>query len=124
MILAALPEAALVALIAGTLGALGTMYAARRSALTADKAVDVDADRVDVDHGAALLTGYDAFARNLTAELTATRARCDADIAAIRAEHARERERWAEDRADLETRIEELEAKVVALLSLRPPTTD
>jgi hypothetical protein len=108
-------EAALIAITTAALGAAGAMYAAWRSSRTTEQVAGHDAK---VNHSVALLTGYDAFAQRLTEEVDATRARCDQQIAAMRSEHARERQEWERERAKLEERIELLEAKVVSLLTL------
>lgn len=115
-------EGVAIAIVGGTLGAIGTMYAARRSSraaeVTATASAAGDLARAEVDHNVALLSGYDAFAQRLQAELDLTRQRCQAEIDGMRADHDAARARWARERAELEARVEELEAKVVALLTL------
>lgn len=65
---------------------------------------------------ATLLSSYDAFADRLQGELERVRKDCDGQIAAMRRQHHREREQWQAEKNELNERIDELEAQVVALI--------
>lgn len=69
---------------------------------------------------ATLVSGYTAFATKLQEELDRVRKSCQEQIDGIRREHAAERDVWHRERDELRERVEELEAQVVALLSLPP----
>lgn len=80
--------------------------------------------------GASLLAGYGEMVKNLRTEMTARDAAHTAEIDRQQRQHRteldslallhkEERERWAEDRARMNERIELLEAQVAAFL-LRP----
>lgn len=113
-----MPDApVVVAVLVALIGALGGYATARKTTKPAE---------VTAEAGVAtsLLASYDAFADRLQAEVSRVSTTCSERIAALERSHAAEQAEWSEERAELRQRIEELEAKVVALLSLpaRPPS--
>lgn len=66
-----------------------------------------------------ILSKYDALVARQDQELVNVKHQCHEDIERLRNEHKEERASWLQDKRELLERIDELEAKVVALMNGR-----
>lgn len=87
---------------------------------------DVAVAKISVGEKAAadLFGAYATYAEEARRLMQEERAEFQRQLATLRAVNAAERSEWLQERGRLESRIDELEAKVTALLRLRsePPT--